>query len=118
MCLVTRHSLFVLRLAKTFQIPKTRSCCLSWKNYKYPAVTYHLRYQLILALLRLRIIVVLTVFNLSNRVLTDIEIKNLDKGLDFAPIYRKINKPELRQDFAEFCRRMRTKWFFRNETTV
>ena len=29
---------------------------------------------------------VLTVFNLSNRVLTDIEIKNLDKGLDFAPI--------------------------------
>ena len=41
-------------------------------------------------------------FNLSNRVLTDIEIKVLEKGLDFAPIQRKINEPELRQDFAEF----------------
>ena len=56
-------------------------------------------------------------FNLSNRVLTDIEIKVLEKGLDFAPIQRKINEPELRQDFAEFCRRMCMKWFFRNEPT-
>ena len=57
-----------------------------------------------------------TVFNLSNRVLIDIEIKILEKGLDFAPIQRKINEPELRQDFAEFCRRMRTKWFFQKRT--
>ena len=48
-----------------------------------------------------------TVFNLSNRILTDIEI--IVKGLDFAPMQRKINEPELRQDFAEFCKRMRTK---------
>ena len=54
-------------------------------------------------------------FNLSNRVLTDIEIKVLKKDLDLAPIQRKINEPVLRQDFAEFCRRMRTKCFFRNE---
>ena len=52
-----------------------------------------------------------TVFNLCNRVLTDTEIKVLEKGLDFAPIQRKINQPELRQDFAEFCGRMGTKWF-------
>ena len=45
-----------------------------------------------------------TVFNVSNRILTDIEIKVLEKGLGFAPILRKINEPELRQDFAEFCR--------------
>ena len=32
-----------------------------------------------------------TVFNLSDTVLTDIEIKILEKGLDFAPIQRKIN---------------------------
>ena len=39
----------------------------------------------------------------------------LEKSLDFAPIQRKINEPELRKDFEEFCRRMRTKWNFRNE---
>ena len=56
-----------------------------------------------------------TIFNLSHRVLTDAEIKVLGKGLDFAPIQRKINEPELRRDFNEFCRRMRLKWHFRDE---
>ena len=56
-----------------------------------------------------------TVFNLSNRVLSEEEIQVLEKGLDFAPIQRKIHEPELRKDFEEFCRRMRTKWNFRNE---
>ena len=42
-----------------------------------------------------------TVFNLSSKVLTDIEIKVLEKGLDFAPIQNKINEPELRSDFEE-----------------
>ena len=32
-----------------------------------------------------------TVCNLSDAVLTDIEIKILEKGLDFAPIQEKIN---------------------------
>ena len=57
-----------------------------------------------------------TIFNLSHRVLTDAEIKVLEKGLDFAPIQRKINEPELKQDFNDFCRRMRLKWYFRDET--
>ena len=52
-----------------------------------------------------------TLFNFSNRVLTDLEIKVLEKDLDFATIQGK------RQDFAEFCRRIHTKWFFRNEPT-
>ena len=43
------------------------------------------------------------------------EIKVLEKGLDFAPIQRKINEPELGKDFEEFCRCMRTKSNFRNE---
>ena len=47
-----------------------------------------------------------TVFNLNNRFLTDIEINVLEKDLNFAPIQRKINEPELRQDFADFCRLM------------
>ena len=55
--------------------------------------------------------------NLSNKVLTDLEIKFLGKGLDFARIQRKISEPELKQYFADFCRRMRRKWFFRNEPT-
>ena len=50
-----------------------------------------------------------TIFTLSNRVLSDNEIKALEKGLDFAPIQRKTNEPELRSDFWEFCRRMRIK---------
>ena len=32
-----------------------------------------------------------TIFNLSHRMLADTEIKGLEKGLDFAPIQRKIN---------------------------
>ena len=59
-----------------------------------------------------------TVFNLSRKVLTDTEIRILEKGLDFAPIQNKINEPELRSDFEEFCRRMRTKWHFQNEPTL
>ena len=56
-----------------------------------------------------------TVFNLSRRVLSEDETKVLEKGLDFAPIQNKVNEPELRKDFDEFCRRMRIKWHFRNE---
>ena len=57
-------------------------------------------------------------FNLSHRVLTETEIKVLEKGLDYAPIQMKTNAPELRKDFSEFCRRMRNKWYFRNEPTL
>ena len=41
----------------------------------------------------------------------------LEKGLDFAPIQKTLNEPELRKDFEEFSRRMRCKWNFRNEPT-
>ena len=56
-----------------------------------------------------------TVFNLSSRALSEDEIRVLEKGLDFAPIQRKVNEPELRRDFEEFCRKMRIKWHFRND---
>ena len=35
------------------------------------------------------------VFNLSTKVLTEAEIKVLEKGLDYATIQNKFNKPEL-----------------------
>ena len=38
----------------------------------------------------------------------------LEKGLDYAPIQRKINEPELRHHFNDFCR-MHLKWHFRDE---
>ena len=41
-----------------------------------------------------------TIFNLSNRFLSDSEIKVLEKGLDFALIQRKINEAELRSNFG------------------
>ena len=56
-------------------------------------------------------------FNLSKKALTDIEIKVLEKGLNYAPIQNKINELELRRDFEGFCRRMILKWHFRNEPT-
>ena len=43
-----------------------------------------------------------TIFNLSHRMLTDAEIKVLEKGLDLAPVQRKINESELKQDFNDF----------------
>ena len=56
-----------------------------------------------------------TIFNLNGRVLTDAEIKILEKGLDFAPLQRKINESELKQDFKDFCRSMQLKWYFWDE---
>ena len=44
-----------------------------------------------------------TVFNLSNKVLTEDEIKIIEKGLDFAPIQRKVNEAKFRQDFENFA---------------
>ena len=56
-------------------------------------------------------------FHLSKKVLTEAEIKVLEKGLDYAPIQDKVNEPELRSEFEEFCWRMRFKWYFRNDST-
>ena len=39
----------------------------------------------------------------SNKVLSDTEIRVLEKGLDFAPTENELNEPELRRDFEEFC---------------
>ena len=55
------------------------------------------------------------VFNLSYKVLTDLEISVLGKGLDFSPTPTFINEADLRRDFANFSRKMRCKWFSRIE---
>ena len=36
-------------------------------------------------------------------------------GLDFAPMQKKINEPELKSDFEEFYWRMPVIWHFRTE---
>ena len=56
-----------------------------------------------------------TIFHLSKRELSQTEIKLLEKGLDYAPIQRKINKPKLKSHFEELCRCMQIKWQFRNK---
>ena len=58
-----------------------------------------------------------SVFNLSKKVLTETEIRVLEKGLGFAPTPTKIKKTDLGADFNEFARKMTCKWFFRNEPT-
>ena len=50
------------------------------------------------------------VFNLSKKVLSDMETKIFEKRLDNAPIQNKIiNKSELRRDFEDLPRQMRLK---------
>ena len=56
-----------------------------------------------------------TIFNLRSRVLSENEIKIFKKGLDFTDIQRKVKKPELKQGFEKFCRRMQVKSHFRNK---
>ena len=56
-----------------------------------------------------------TVFNLSNKVLSQTEIDILEKGLGFVPTPNMINEADLRRDFNEFSRKMRCKWYFRDE---
>ena len=49
--------------------------------------------------------------------MTDSKKKVFEKGLDCAPIQSKINEPELKNDFEEFCRTMRLKLYFCDEPT-
>ena len=58
-----------------------------------------------------------SVFNLSKRILTETEIRVLEKGLGFASTPTKINETDLGADFNEFARKMRCKWFFSTEPT-
>ena len=55
------------------------------------------------------------VFNLSQKTLSPLEIKVLEKGLGFSPTPSSINEVDLRRDISDFSRKMRCKWFFRNE---
>ena len=54
------------------------------------------------------------VFNLSRKTLSTLEIKVLKKGLGFSPT-PSINEVDLRRDMSNFSRKIRCKWFFRNE---
>ena len=55
------------------------------------------------------------VINLSSRVLTASEISLLSKGLKFVPTPTSVNKARLKEELEIFGRRLRLKWFFRND---
>ena len=44
------------------------------------------------------------------------EIKVLEKGLGFSPTPSFINEADLQRDFDDFAKKMRCKWYFRNES--
>ena len=44
-----------------------------------------------------------TVLNLDHKVFSEYETKVLEKGLDFPLIQKKVNEPEVRQDFENFA---------------
>ena len=61
------------------------------------------------------------VFNLSQKTLSPLETKVLEKGLGFSPTPSSINvhlqsiKVHLHRDISHFSRKMRCKYFFRNQ---
>ena len=57
-----------------------------------------------------------SVFNLSRKVLSKTEIKILEKGLGFSPTPSSINEADLQRDFDDLARKMRCKWYFRNDS--
>ena len=59
-----------------------------------------------------------SVFNLSKNVLSETEIKVLEKGIGFSPTPSFINEADLQRDFDDFARKMRCKWYFRNEVNI
>ena len=58
-----------------------------------------------------------TVFNWGHRILTETEIKVLEKGLDYVPVQKEINEPVLIKDFSQLCQRIKNRWYFWIEST-
>ena len=56
-----------------------------------------------------------SVVNLSRRELSKEDISLLSKGLKFSPTPTDIDKSQLKSDIEAYKRKMRLKWFFRNE---
>ena len=56
------------------------------------------------------------VVNLSRRILSQAEVALLSKGLTFSPIPSELDKTKLKGDIEIVKRRMRLKWFFRDES--
>ena len=54
-------------------------------------------------------------FNLSKRILSEAEISVLSKGLKFSPTPKELDRSQLKQDLEEYGRRLRLRWFFREE---
>ena len=54
-------------------------------------------------------------FNLSGRHLNKAEISLLSKGLKFVPTPTSVVRSRLKEELEVFGRRLRLKWFFRNE---
>ena len=55
------------------------------------------------------------VFNLSDRVLTKNEIKVLDKGLSFVPTTEKVDRLQIKNDFAKLGRDIKLRMFYQND---
>ena len=56
-----------------------------------------------------------SVFNLSKKILFKTATKVLEKDLVFTSTSSFIDEADLQRDFDDFVRKMRCKWYFRNE---
>ena len=55
------------------------------------------------------------VFNLSDRVLTENEIKVLDKGLNFVPTPEKLDRLQIKNDLEKLGRDIKLRMFYQND---
>ena len=51
---------------------------------------------------------------MSKKILTETEIRALERGLSLTPAPNVINEENLRREFDDFNRKMRCNWYFRN----
>ena len=57
------------------------------------------------------------VFNLSNRILTENEIRFLDKGLNFVPTHEKFDRYQIKKDLEQLGRDIKLKIYYKTEPT-
>lgn len=56
-------------------------------------------------------------FHLSEKYLTPVEIRDIEKRLSFLPTPNMINEADPGEDFEECSRKIKRKWYLKNDVT-
>ena len=58
------------------------------------------------------------IMNFSNRVLTENEIRVLDKGLNFVPTPEKLDRYQIKKDLERLARNIKLRMYYKTEPTL